>query len=93
LTAGDWGRARRLRGGNDPNCILEFPQTHINARFLSPIDNFGLPLDDRYLEFNRLHQKKGQTSKIRLWMPSLSAYGEWQSLDMEKDEKKRAPCL
>jgi hypothetical protein len=25
------------------NCILEFPQTHINARFLSHIDNFGSP--------------------------------------------------
>jgi len=35
------------------NCMLEFPQTHINARFLSHIDNFGSPLDDRYhLEFD-----------------------------------------
>jgi hypothetical protein len=32
------------------NCILEFPQTHIKARFLSHIDNFGSSLDDRYLE-------------------------------------------
>ena len=30
------------------NCILEFPQTHINARFLSHIDNFGLSPYDRY---------------------------------------------
>jgi hypothetical protein len=30
------------------NCILAFPQTHINARFLSHIDNFGAPLDERY---------------------------------------------
>ena len=28
---------------NSSNCILEFPQTHINARFLSHIDNFGSP--------------------------------------------------
>ena len=25
------------------NCILEFPHTHINATFLSHIDNFGSP--------------------------------------------------
>jgi hypothetical protein len=29
-------------------CIVDFPQTHINARFLSHIDNFGSPLDDRF---------------------------------------------
>jgi len=28
-------------------CILEFPHTHINARFLSPIDNFASSADDR----------------------------------------------
>ena len=25
------------------NCIVDFPHTHINARFLSHIDNFGSP--------------------------------------------------
>jgi hypothetical protein len=39
-----------------PNRILAFPQTHINARFLSHIDNFGAPLDERY-------QKRGQPLK------------------------------
>jgi len=34
-------------GGANPNYILEFPQTHINARFLSVIDNFGSSPDDR----------------------------------------------
>jgi len=37
-----------LRCGTNTNCILEFPQTHINTRFLSLIDNFGSPLDDQY---------------------------------------------
>jgi hypothetical protein len=34
--------------------FLLFPQTHINARFLSHIDNFGLPFDDRqHFVFNK----------------------------------------
>jgi hypothetical protein len=33
---------------NSTNCILEFPQTHINARFLTHIDNYGSSPDDRY---------------------------------------------
>jgi hypothetical protein len=37
------GKRREPEGGAIPNCILEFPQTHINARFLSHIDNFGSP--------------------------------------------------
>ena len=30
------------------NCILEIPLIPMNARFLSQINNFGSPLDDRY---------------------------------------------
>jgi len=40
---GDSGSSREPEGGKNTNCILEFPQTHINARFLSHIDNFGSP--------------------------------------------------
>jgi hypothetical protein len=35
------------RRGTNPNCILDFPQTHTNPRFLSHIDNFGLSPYDR----------------------------------------------
>jgi hypothetical protein len=36
------------------NCILDFPQTHINSTFLSHINTFGLFPDDRYhLQINK----------------------------------------
>jgi hypothetical protein len=43
--------------GKVSNCILEFPQTPMDARFLTLIDNFGSPPDNRYhLVFNKKRQ-------------------------------------
>jgi len=38
---------KTIVGLSIPNCILEIPLTPMNARFLSHIDNFGSPPDDR----------------------------------------------
>jgi hypothetical protein len=47
------GRSGRQTSEGKEYCILEFPQTHINARFLSEIDNLGSPLDDRFDVFDK----------------------------------------
>ena len=87
LTAGDWGRAGGLRGGNNPNWTMDFPLVRIRCMFLPQINTFRLsPRCKIHPKTERQgHDWPCRNSKVLRCREAESNHRHW---DLQSDQRR-----